>query len=61
MLEDYKSKLETILTIEDDKEVRETLIYYTGFIEGLLSIGYEGDEGFIALLDNIINEYKDEL
>jgi len=58
MLEYYKDKIEAILAKEDDIEVRESLVYYIGFIDGLISIGYEGDDGFIALLENIIRELE---
>jgi len=56
MLETYKEQLETKIKSEDDKEIRETLVYYIGFIDGLLSVDIEPDDEFIQLIETILKD-----
>jgi hypothetical protein len=54
MLKEYRDQLEEYIENNDDPIVRETIVYYIGFIDGLISVGAEPEEGFISLIKNIL-------
>jgi len=58
MLKEYRDKLEDYIKNNDNIELRETIVYYIGFIEGLISVDCEPDKGFINMIERILNEQK---
>jgi hypothetical protein len=60
MLEEYLNQLEECVEINDDPIVHETMVYYIGFINGLLSVGAEPDEGFINIIKQCIKGVRND-